>query len=78
MLSPTQAESKIKKALVKELELLTNINSNNMLLDKVINNGAFVIGILFLLCFIIRHLTHSPIVQINFTSSFLYALKKGL
>ena len=46
--------------------------------DKVINNGAFVIGILFLLCFIIRHLTHSPIVQINFTSSFLYALKKGL
>ncbi len=39
MLSPTQAESKIKKALVKELELLTNINSNNELLDKVINNG---------------------------------------
>lgn len=46
--------------------------------DKVINNGAFIIGILFLLCFIIRHLTHSPIVEIDFTKSFLYSIKKGL
>ena len=35
--------------------------------DKWIDHGAFVIGILFLLCFIIRHVIHSPIVQIDFT-----------
>mgnify|MGYP003184343370 CR=1 FL=1 len=35
--------------------------------DKWIDHGAFAIGILFLLCFIIRHVTHSPIVQIDFT-----------
>ena len=35
--------------------------------DKWIDHGAFVIGILFLLCFIIRHMTQSPIVQIDFT-----------
>ena len=46
--------------------------------DKVMNNGAFIIGLLFLLCFIIRHMMHSPIVQIDFTKSFLYTLKKGL
>ena len=40
--------------------------------DKWIDHGAFAIGILFLLCFIIRHVTHSPIVQIDFTKGFFH------
>lgn len=40
--------------------------------DKLIDRGAFVIGILFLLCFIIRHVTQSPIVQIDFTKGFFH------
>ena len=40
--------------------------------DKWIDHGAFVIGILFLLCFIIRHMTQSPIVQIDFTKGFFH------
>ena len=42
--------------------------------DKWIDHGAFVIGILFLLCFIIRHMTQSPIVQIDFTKGFFHFL----
>ena len=40
--------------------------------DKWIDHGAFAIGILFLLCFIIRHVTHSPIVQIDFTKGIFH------
>ena len=42
--------------------------------DRWINNGAFVIGILFLLCFISRHMAHSPIVQIDLAKGFLSSL----
>lgn len=40
--------------------------------DKWIDHGAFAIGILFLLCFIIRHMTQSPIVQIDFTKGIFH------
>ena len=33
--------------------------------DKFINYSSFVLGILFLGCFMIRHLINSPIVQIQ-------------
>lgn len=39
--------------------------------DQGINIGALVIGILFLLCFLLRHMTHSPIVQIDLTKGVL-------
>ena len=42
--------------------------------DQWINHGALVIGILFLLCFILRHMTHSPIIQIDLTKGFLYSV----
>lgn len=39
MLNPTSAESKIKKAIVKELEYLTSVNANSELIAKITDNG---------------------------------------
>jgi len=40
--------------------------------DQLINIAASVVAILFLLCFILRHLDNSPVVQINLSRGFLF------
>ena len=40
--------------------------------DQLINIGASVVGILFLICFILRHINNSPVVQIDLSRGFLF------
>ena len=41
---------------------------------KVFRTSCFIVAALIAVCFIIRHITHSPIVAIHFKSSALYRL----
>ncbi len=62
--------------VVLGLFIISILNSFRILhlSDKWINNGALVIGILFFVCFTLRHMAHSPIIQIDLTKGFLYSV----
>lgn len=53
--------------VIKELKIIKFSNS-------VVNKYALFLSVIVLICFIIRHLTNSPIVAIHFNDSLLYRI----